>query len=153
MSEISFSSRTGLRTGCKGSTNISTNQTSKVHEYDSTLPNEDEDSIQRPDRTRQIQARIAVVEQCQADTQAKFEKVIGNLRKEVAKKDEVNAMLEAEIGALRGELEESRKDLGIIMSYLAKRKAKAAEGETRRVMLNSTKASGKLEKSVSGGKG
>lgn len=53
-------------------------------------------------------------------------------------------MLEAEIALLRAELEESRRDLGIIVSYLAKRKAKASEAEGRKTVLNSTKASGKL---------
>jgi hypothetical protein len=39
------------------------------------------------------------------------------------------------------------------VGYLAKRKTKAMEGESRKVLLNSTKVSGRLEKSVSGSKG
>jgi hypothetical protein len=78
--------------------------------------------------------------------------VIESLNREVAKKDEANAMLEAEICLLRGQLEEGKKDLGIIVGYLAKRKAKASEGESRRMLLDSTKVSAKLGKSVSGSK-
>jgi hypothetical protein len=59
--------------------------------------------------------------------QGKFEKVLQSLNREVAKKDEANAMLEAEINFLRGQLEEGRKDLGIIVSYLNKKKAKASQ--------------------------
>jgi hypothetical protein len=102
VSEISLTSRIGTRMGCKGNTNASTSQTSKAYEYDSTMTNEEEDSIQQPDKTRKIQARITAVAQSQADLQAKFEKVIESLTKDIAKKDEVNAMLEAEICALRG---------------------------------------------------
>jgi hypothetical protein len=69
VSEISLSSRMGLR---KGITNTSTNQTSKGQDYDSTMPNEDEDSIQRPDMLRQIQGRITSVEQSQSELQSKF---------------------------------------------------------------------------------
>lgn len=61
-------------------------------------------------------------------------------------------MLEAEICLLRGQLEEGKKDLGIIVGYLTKRKAKGSEGESRRTVLESTKVSGKLGKSVSGSK-
>ena len=74
------------------------------------------------------------------------------MNREVAKKDEANAMLEAEISFLREQLEEGRKDLGIIVSYLNKKKGKASEGEGRRVMLDSIKGSAKLGKSVSGSK-
>lgn len=54
--------------------------------------------------------------------------MLESLNREVAKKDEANAMLEAEISYLRGQLEEGRKDLGIIVNYLNKKKAKASEG-------------------------
>jgi hypothetical protein len=76
ISEISLSSRLGLRSGLKGKTGTSTNQTSKGLEFDSTLAADEEDSIQRPDRAKEIQKRIAIVEQSQIELHAKFEKVI-----------------------------------------------------------------------------
>lgn len=72
VSQISMSSRLGLRSDIKGKNTTSTNLTSKAQDYDSTYTADEEDSIQRPDRAKEIQKRIAVVEQCQGELQAKF---------------------------------------------------------------------------------
>ncbi len=45
---------------------------------------------------------------------------------------------------LRGELEESKKDLNIILAYLAKKKARGQENESRKINLHSSKPSGNL---------
>lgn len=73
------------------------------------------------------------------------------LSKEIAKKDELNSLIEAEIIELKTELEEGRRDLQIIASYLQKKASRQPEVH-RKTLLNSTKGSAKVEKSIENSK-
>lgn len=65
------------------------------------------------------------------------------MAKEIQKKEELNCLLEADIAELKAELQEGRKDLGIIASYLKKKAGKQPELH-RKTLLNSTKGSAKI---------
>ncbi len=98
---------------------------------------------------RAVERRIQEIQRAQSQLSEKYQKVISNLLLEIGKKDQANELLEREIGELTLELEESKKDLGIIVGYLRRKERREDPGKAT---LNSTKASEQIDKSVSGSK-
>jgi hypothetical protein len=64
----------------------------------------------------------------------------------------VNAKLEGQIRELSLELTESKTDLGIITQVIRRQEQKTAENASRAHLINTTKITPKLEKSISGSK-
>jgi hypothetical protein len=83
LSSISLNSKIAPRSDLRGKTETSTNLTSKGQEHDSTLgtDSQDDPSLQQFDKTKEIQKKIVLIQACQSELQAKFEKVLENLIK------------------------------------------------------------------------
>ena len=131
---------------------ISTKQDSRSNWNNSSLDSNSDPTPHQLNLLKNLQAHIQQIEQAQQQLQAKFQKVVTGLSKEIQEKEETNSALGEEIAGLKQELGETKQDLSIIVSYLNKRSTKKAEAPVRKTLLNSTKNSGKLEKSASGGK-